>query len=138
MLESFCMEYSRENAKRKQEEDREELAKLYVSSKSWEEFKLAADVKLPSAKRSTVRAFWLYWAKKTHPVAYFGAWIFAFAVFALVGMLFDSIVLSGHGLMSHTVSSLFFMLPLPVWHVVQNEETMAIVALHEDEAKSKG
>ena len=130
------MEYSRENAKRKQEEDREELVKLYVSSKSWEEFKLAANFIFPNAKRSTMRAFWLYWAKKTHPVAYFGAWTLAFAVFALVGMIFDSIVLSGHSLMSHTVSGLCFMLPLPIWHAVQNVETMAVLACHE--AKPKG
>lgn len=130
------MEYSRENAKRKQEEDIEELAKLYVSSKSWEEFKLVADVKLPSAKRSTVRAFWLYWAKKTHPVAYFGAWILALFACALVGMLFDSIVLSGHSLMSHTVSGLFFMLPLPIWHTVQHGDAMAVVAWYEAESKS--
>lgn len=130
------MEYSRENAKRKQKEDIEELAKLYVSSKSWEEFKLVADVKFPSAKRSIVRAFWLYWAKKTHPVAYFGAWILALFACALVGMLFCGSVIGGHGLVLHVDTGLCFMLPLPIWHTVQHGDAMAVVAWYEAESKS--
>lgn len=129
------MKYSRENAKRKQEEDREELAKLYVSSKSWEEFKCAADIKFPNAKRSTMRAFWLYWAKKTHPVAYVGAWTLAFALLTLVGSFFISVSPKELSVLKYAISGACFAFPLLVLHIMLHDETMSLIARHEAKAK---
>lgn len=129
------MEYSRENAKRKQEEDREELVKLYVSSKSWEEFKLAANFIFPNAKRSTMRAFWLYLAKKTHPVAYFGAWTLAFALLTVVGSFFIDVSPKEFSVLKYAISEACLAFPLLVLHIVLHDETMSLIARHEAESK---
>ena len=72
------MEYARENPKKSQAETRRKLIDLYLSSKTYEEFKLNDDIKLPEADKFDLLACECWYLKKTKP-------------YALIAMVFGSL-----------------------------------------------
>jgi len=64
------MEYAREKLKKSLAETRKKLIKLYLNSKTYEEFCLTADIKLPEADKLDLLACKCWYLKKTKPYAW--------------------------------------------------------------------
>ena len=66
------MEYAREKLKKSQAEAeiRRKLIDFYLDSKTYEEFKLNADIKLPEADKFDLLACKCWYLKKTKPYAW--------------------------------------------------------------------
>ena len=62
------MEYAKEQLKLKKLKARDNLAALYADSKTWPEFKLNVDIKLPEASKIDLLACKVYYLKKTRPM----------------------------------------------------------------------
>lgn len=67
------MEYQIEKTREERKKSREALIQLYLKSKIWAEFKIAADVEVPEARFNDICACRLHFLKKMHPLAYFAA-----------------------------------------------------------------
>ena len=102
------MEYAREKLKKSQAEAeiRRKLIDFYLDSKTYEEFKLNADIKLPDADKFDLLACKCWYLKKTKPYA----WIAI--VFGSLGIcLGTSFLLSGairSGVVAWLVFAIFY------------------------------
>ena len=64
------MKYQNQIMKRNKKQIKKDLLKLYVSSGSWGEFRVNADLKLPDHSGIDMTACRLYWLSKSHPIAH--------------------------------------------------------------------
>ena len=64
------MKYQSQIMKQNKKQIQKDLLKLYVSSGSWEEFKVNADLKLPDHSGIDMTACRLYWLSKSHPIVH--------------------------------------------------------------------
>lgn len=75
MKDRAAVKYERETMKRRRNETRKRLIKLWLECSSFEEFDLKAAADIPDADRMDLFACRLYMFSKNHPFAYWLIWI---------------------------------------------------------------
>lgn len=84
MKDWTVVEYERELAKRRRNETRKRLIKLWLVCSSFEEFDLKAATDIPEADRLDLLACRLYMFSRNHPVLYWLIWVIAVPALTVV------------------------------------------------------
>ena len=89
------MEYKKEKNKKNKIDARNELIELYVNSKTWIQFRINAELKIPNADKFDILACKLWYLKKQKPFQFFMAKIGIFGFFLGINLLFNKEIFIG-------------------------------------------